>query len=171
MEFSSCEWEVSWGSLAVRSPKRNSPRGDRSEWLAKHTQRAMQENARQGYWNGSVPPFGYRALTTDTVGNRGRHKRRLEIDPVEAETAREIYRLYLAGPNGQVIAMKAIVSHLNRQGLSMRGRPWRIEKVNRLLADPLYTGCFYLKFRHTPPSADRNLPGWGLMTKARNATI
>ena len=22
---------------------------------AKHTQRAMQENARQGYWNGSVP--------------------------------------------------------------------------------------------------------------------
>ena len=24
---------------------------------AKHTQRAMQENARQGYWNGSVPPI------------------------------------------------------------------------------------------------------------------
>jgi site-specific DNA recombinase len=60
---------------------------------AKHTQRAMQENARQGYWNGSVPPFGYRAVTTETVGNRGRNKRRLELDPLEAEVVREIYRL------------------------------------------------------------------------------
>ena len=33
-----------------------------SQENAKHTQRAMQENARQGYWNGSVPPFGYRAV-------------------------------------------------------------------------------------------------------------
>jgi hypothetical protein len=24
-----------------------------------------------------------------------------------------------------------------------------------------------LKFRHMPPSADRNFPGWRLMTKAR----
>ena len=55
---------------------------------AKHTQRAMQENARQGYWNGSVPPFGYRAMATDTVGNRGRRKRRLEVDPLEAQSVR-----------------------------------------------------------------------------------
>ena len=26
---------------------------------SKHTLRAMRENARQGYWNGSRPPFGY----------------------------------------------------------------------------------------------------------------
>jgi DNA invertase Pin-like site-specific DNA recombinase len=109
---------------------------------SKHTQRAMQENARQGYWNGSVPPFGYRAATTDTLGNRGRCKRRLELDPLEAETVREIYRLYLAGHDGQVLGMKAIATHLNRQALTMRGRPWRIQKVNRLLADPLYAGCF-----------------------------
>ena len=114
---------------------------------AKHTQRAMQENARQGYWNGSVPPFGYRAVATDTVGNRGRRKRRLEVDPVESETVREIYRLYLAGRDGQVLGMKAIATYLNRQGLAMRGRPWRIQKVNRLLADPLYAGCFYFNRR------------------------
>ena len=127
---------------------------------AKHTQRAMQENARQGYWNGSVPPFGYRAVTTDTVGNRGRHKRRLEIDPVEAETVREIYRLYLAGHDGQVMGMKAIATHLNRQGLSMRGRPWRIQKVNRLLADPLYTGCFYFNRRDSRTHKERPQPEW-----------
>jgi site-specific DNA recombinase len=27
---------------------------------AKHTLRAMKENARQGFWNGSLPPIGYR---------------------------------------------------------------------------------------------------------------
>jgi site-specific DNA recombinase len=26
----------------------------------KHTLRAMRENARQGFWNGARPPFGYR---------------------------------------------------------------------------------------------------------------
>jgi|APFre7841882724_1041349.scaffolds.fasta_scaffold16756_2 hypothetical protein len=113
----------------------------------------MQENARQGYWNGSVPPFGYRAVTTDTVGNRGRHKRRLEIDPVGAETV-------LAGQDGQVMGMKAIASQLNRQGLSMRGRPWRIQKVNRILADPLYTGCFYFNRRDSKTRKERPQPDW-----------
>ena len=54
---------------------------------SKHTQRAMLENARQGYWNGSIAPFGYRAVDTEAVGNRGRLKRRLEVDPVEAPTS------------------------------------------------------------------------------------
>lgn len=127
---------------------------------AKHTQRAMQENARQGYWNGSVPPFGYRAVATDTIGNRGRRKRRLELDPIEAETVREIYRLYLAGHDGQVLGMKAIATHLNRQGLTMRGRPWRIQKVNRLLADPLYAGCFYFNRRDSRTRRERPQPEW-----------
>ena len=127
---------------------------------SKHTQRAMQENARQGYWNGSVPPFGYRAAATDTVGNRGRRKRRLELDPLEADTVREIYRLYLAGHDGQVLGMKAIATHLNRQGLTMRGRPWRIQKVNRLLADPLYAGCFYFNRRDSRTRKERPQPEW-----------
>src|SRR5260370_2608763 len=58
---------------------------------SKHTQRAMLENARQGYWNGSIAPFGYRAVDTEAVGNRGPLKRRLEVDPAEAATVRQIY--------------------------------------------------------------------------------
>ncbi len=127
---------------------------------SKHTQRAMQENARQGYWNGSVPPFGYRAIATDTVGNRGRRKRRLEIDPVEAEQVQEIYRLYLTGHDGNVMGMKAIATHLNCQGLTMRGRPWRIQKINDLLADPLYTGCFYFNRRDSRTQKVRPYSDW-----------
>ena len=32
---------------------------------AKHVLRAMKENARQGYWNGSRPPFGYTTVEVE----------------------------------------------------------------------------------------------------------
>ncbi len=107
-----------------------------------------------------MPPFGYRAMATDIVGNRGRCKRRLEIDPLEAESVREIYRLYLHGHDGNVLGMKAIAAHLNRQGVTMRGRPWRMQKINTLLADPLYTGCFYFNRRDSRTRKERPQPEW-----------
>ena len=110
---------------------------------AKHTLRAMQENARQGYWNGSQPPYGFRVIETDAVGNRGRKKRRLEVHPVEAEIVRQIYALYLQGHDGRPLGMKGIAEHLNAQGVMMRARAWRAQKVNRVLCDPLYAGCLY----------------------------
>ena len=39
---------------------------------AKHTLRGMQENARQGYFNGSKAPFGYQAITVGQTGTHGR---------------------------------------------------------------------------------------------------
>ena len=47
---------------------------------SKHTSRAMKENARQGFFNGSHPPFGYNAVTTDISGSRGRKKKKLAIN-------------------------------------------------------------------------------------------
>ncbi len=114
---------------------------------SKHTQRAMLENARQGYWNGSIAPFGYRVVDTEAVGNRGRLKRRLEIDPVKAATVREIYALYVHGFQSRPLGMKAIAQHLNERGISMRERPWRAQKVNQVLADSAYSGYFYFNRR------------------------
>ena len=42
---------------------------------SKHTSRAMKENARQGFFNGSKPPFGYTAVATETSGSHGRKKK------------------------------------------------------------------------------------------------
>jgi site-specific DNA recombinase len=53
---------------------------------AKHVLRAMKENARQGYWNCAKPPFGYTAVEVERRGSRV--KKRLAIEPVEAETVR-----------------------------------------------------------------------------------
>jgi hypothetical protein len=58
---------------------------------AKHTLRAMKENARQGFWNGALPPIGYRiAEASEQRGNRT--KKTLEIDPIQAETVWTIFR-------------------------------------------------------------------------------
>jgi site-specific DNA recombinase len=87
---------------------------------AKHTLRAMQENARQGYFNGSRATFGYRAVETEATGNKGR-KKRMEIDPVEAKVVREIFELYLNGHQGRDMGCKAIATHLNERNLLVRG--------------------------------------------------
>jgi site-specific DNA recombinase len=46
---------------------------------AKHTLRAMKENARQGFWNGSLPPIGYRIVAGEQRGQKT--KKTLEVDP------------------------------------------------------------------------------------------
>ena len=71
---------------------------------AKHVLRALKENARQGFWNGSLPPIGYRVVAAEQRG--AKVKKKLEIDPLHAETVRLIYRLALEGdgmsqPNGR----------------------------------------------------------------------
>jgi len=63
---------------------------------AKHTLRAMKENARQGFWNGALPPIGYRIVeAAEQHGHRT--KKTLEIDPIQAETVRLIFRLAREG--------------------------------------------------------------------------
>src|ERR1700733_48385 len=54
---------------------------------AKHTHRAMCENARQGFWNGSYPPFGYRVEVKEKRGNK--EKKVLAIDDSEAPIVRK----------------------------------------------------------------------------------
>jgi len=51
---------------------------------AKHTLRALKENARQGFWNGSLPPIGYRVVDAEKRG--AKVKKKLEIDPLHAPT-------------------------------------------------------------------------------------
>ncbi len=124
---------------------------------AKHTLRAMKENARQGYWNGSRAPLGYHVIDVDVTGARGRSKRRLEVSPVEAETVRRIYDLYLHGLNGRSMGMKNIASHLNDLGVTMRDQPWRMQKINQVLSNSVYAGEFYFN-RTEYRTSKRKLP-------------
>jgi hypothetical protein len=93
---------------------------------AKHTLRAMQENARQGFWNGAKAPYGYTVVAAEQRGSKT--KKRLAIDPMEAETVRLIYRLLREGDGvSGPLGMKSMVNWLNVRGYRTRaGARWAI---------------------------------------------
>lgn len=111
-----------------------------SRELAKHVLRAMKENARQGFWNGAPVPLGYR---TEEVEKRGaRIKKRLVVDPVEAETIKMIFRLYLHGDGKSgPIGMKEIVKRLNERGYrTRRNARFGVGTLHKILTNTIYVG-------------------------------
>ena len=126
---------------------------------AKHTLRAMKENARQGYFNGSRPPFGYRTQELDLPAAKGR-KKRLAIDEAEAVTVRQVFELYLNGLNGQEMGSKQIAAHFNERGPSLRGASWTRTRVHNMLSDSVYAGEYVfnrvcVRTRQVKPADER----------------
>lgn len=125
---------------------------------AKHTLRGMQENARQGFWNGSAPPFGYRTYEAERRGEK--IKKRLEIEPREAELVRQIFALYLDGEAGSPLGIIAIAHRLNRSGVRYRqGREFSAGLIHKILTRTAYKGDHYFNrtdsktFERKPESA------------------
>ena len=107
---------------------------------AKHVLRALKENARQGFWNGSLPPIGYRVVAAEQRGSKT--KKKLEVDPLHADTVRLIYRLFLEGDGTcGPLGVKRIVSYLNARRIFTRdGGRWGVGQVHRILTRPTYVG-------------------------------
>jgi len=107
---------------------------------AKHVLRALKENARQGFWNGSLPPIGYRVVAAEQRGTKV--KKKLEIDPLHADTVRLAFRLALQGDGTSgPMGVKSITKHLNERRIFTRdGGRWGIGTVHRMLTRPTYIG-------------------------------
>ncbi len=95
-----------------------------SRETAKHVQRSMCENARQGYWNGSVPPYGYQLEVRERRGNKD--KKVLVPHESEAVIVRMIFEL-ASGGSGRPMGVKNIAVHLNERGIDRRGHRWMTE--------------------------------------------
>lgn len=108
----------------------------------KHTLRAMQENARQGFFNGSRPPFGYQTVETEAIGKKGHKKKRLAVDPAEAAIVEQVFRLYLYGLNGAEMGAKCIAAHFNDRGVTLRGQRWTRTRVDCVLSNVMYAGTY-----------------------------
>jgi DNA invertase Pin-like site-specific DNA recombinase len=106
----------------------------------KHVLRAMKENARQGFYNGSRLPLGYALSEVEERGHRT--KKKLVVDPVEAETVRLIYRLYLEGDAGRrPMGIKEVTKILNSRGLRTRlDARFGVASVHKILTNPVYVG-------------------------------
>lgn len=107
---------------------------------AKHTHRAMLENARQGFWNGSAPPFGYATVVKERRGNKD--KKVLVIDEAEAAIVRTIFELCL-GNLGRPLGVKAIATYFNDRGITRRGRRFSTGSLHDLLTSSTYCGRHY----------------------------
>jgi site-specific DNA recombinase len=107
---------------------------------AKHVLRALKENARQGFWNGSLPPIGHRVVAAEQRG--AKVKKKLEIDPLHADTVRLIYRLALEGDGTSgSMGVKNIAACLNQRRIFTRdGGRWGIGQVHRILTRKTYVG-------------------------------
>lgn len=120
---------------------------------AENVIRCMRENAKQGFFNGSRPPFGYTTVAT-TIKSRTGVKKILAVAPDEAETVRRIFSLAAYGENGRVVGMKTIASKLREEGRLNRGRNWTMQRVHDVLHNEAYIGkhvTFKVDFKTRQP--------------------
>jgi site-specific DNA recombinase len=110
-----------------------------SNETAKHVERTLRLNAKQGHWNGGIPPFGYFPADAGMEGKRV--KKKLAVDPNEAEDVRLINTLYLDG-DGKTgpMGVKKVAQWMNAHGHSRRGKNWTTGQVHRVLTDTIYIG-------------------------------
>lgn len=106
---------------------------------AKHTLRAMRENARQGYWNGSRPPYGYRIIAAETRGQRT--KKKIEPDPLLIDNVKLIFRLARVGDGDGPMGSRQIAGYLNDRGIrTQTGGRWGVGGVHQVLTRETYIG-------------------------------
>ncbi|WP_412033258.1 recombinase family protein [Nitratireductor aquimarinus] len=106
----------------------------------KHVLRAMQENARQGFWNGAAAPYGYAIVAAEQRG--AKTKKKLAIDPVESEVVRLIFKLIREGDGTSgPMGVKAAATWLNDHGYrTRRGARWGIGPLHKLITSTTYKG-------------------------------
>ena len=109
-----------------------------SREISKNTTRAMRESAKQGFWNGATPPLGYKIVEAERRGQK--IKKKLDIDAVEAETVRLMFKLYLegdgkTGPLGVKETTKWLNSHGHR---TRRGATFGVGPVHKILTNSCY---------------------------------
>jgi DNA invertase Pin-like site-specific DNA recombinase len=111
----------------------------------KNVSRAMRESAKQGFWGGATPPLGYRTVEAERRG--ARIKKRLAVDPVEAELVRQIFRLYAEGDGTRgPLGVKETTKWLNSHGYRTRkGATFGVGPVHKILTNRCYAygKCLY----------------------------
>jgi|694.fasta_scaffold41810_5 site-specific DNA recombinase len=101
-----------------------------------HTAKSRRENARQGYFNGGVVPFGYSSQIAATSGQKNRM--RLVAIAEEADVVKEIFDWAACGRGGRWIAKT-----LNSRGTTLRGKKFNNSNLSDILARDHYRGTYY----------------------------
>ena len=131
-----------------------------SRETAKHVRRSMVENARQGFWNGSQPPFGYKATVAEMRGEKA--KKKLAVDAKEAEIVKLAFGLYLNGDGTSgPLGIKGVADSLNRRGFKNRnGNGFYTSVVEKMLKRTAYMGEYFYNRRDSKMDKPRPREEW-----------
>jgi site-specific DNA recombinase len=107
---------------------------------SRDTKRGLDANAREGFSNGGRIPIGYSSVEAVKVGNK--IKKRLVIDPVEAELVRLIFSLAQNGDGSSgPMGTAKIAKHINLHGHRTRaGNTFGTGSVHDILTRDIYMG-------------------------------
>jgi hypothetical protein len=72
-----------------------------------------------------------------------RAKKKLKVNPDEADIARLIYAWYLSN-----MGAKSIAERLNEEGYEYRGKPWSKNRILDIIGDEAYVGRYYFNKRN-----------------------
>ena len=111
-----------------------------SDETSKHTTRAMNANAAEGFYNGGPVAFGYRSVTAEMRGDKA--KKKLEIVPDEALLVERIFDLAEHGEGKGPLGARAIAALLNHAGISLRGARFSNGNTAGILCRTTYIGYY-----------------------------
>ncbi|RIW35641.1 recombinase family protein [Bacillus salacetis] len=100
---------------------------------------SKKQLSEQGYYQGGIPPFGYKLSETNERHwkDSSRRIKRLSICIDEADIVRIIFDLYVNQNHG----IKRITSYLNNNHFKTRsGKEFHTSLVSRILKNPVYIG-------------------------------
>jgi len=131
-----------------------------SKETAKHVSRSMIENAKEGFWNGAIPPLGYRTYVAEVRGKK--EKKRIEIEPQGAELVRLIFKLYVRGDGKSgPIGIKKITSYLNkREFRNPKGKDFAVSTIGMILRNAAYIGQHYFNKTDSRTKKERPREEW-----------
>ena len=104
----------------------------KSRDTSRDTMRGMIANAKQGYWNGGRPPFGF--MVVPDIDNPKR--KRLTPHPDEKDACRKIFELKA----NKGLGAKSIALWLNDNGYKNRGARWNKTVIGYLLKNETVRG-------------------------------
>jgi Recombinase len=98
----------------------------------------IDEKRPPGVLEWANPPLGYKLVEVEKRGTK--IKKKLDLDPVEAETVQLIFKLYLQG-NGSSGALGVKDKWLNARGYrTRRGKTFGVGHIHKLLTNTVYIG-------------------------------
>ena len=125
-----------------------------SKETAKHVLRSMKENARQGFWNGSKPPYGYKTVPVEIRADVA--KKKLDINLNEGKIVWYVFELYQSGQG-----IRTIAATLNSKGMRYRkGRLFNASLTHQILTRTSYKGVHHFNKRSNKSNTRKDPSEW-----------